>query len=253
MKSLIVTLSLLTVGGGQAVAGKRPSFLKKLKTPHSNVYLPPISRCLVGVGVGCHAFSWALLAAGIIFPELSTGPVGSILNVTGGVSFVGGLVYGYARRNRVTEGEEIGAPVIYLDDYGDLRDGKVVASSNFGRKLLVEGRGSAPIDFKMVRGYRDKHHIYRPVEILSEVGQVESLIRVGYVVSLLEGGFYELELLAEIDPSAVDLDDPDAPYVDYAIKPYRVFIDKDVAFEDGGFRFNGRMAGVVYENLLITL
>lgn len=253
MKSLVIT-TLLTFGGGQAVAGKGPSFFKKLKTPHSSVYLPPVSRCLVGVGVGCHAFSWALWSATeFIFPELSTGPVGSIANVGGAVSFMGGLLYGHARRNRVTEGEEIGAPVLYLDDYGNLRDGEVVASATFGRKLLVEGRGSTPIDFKMVRGYRDKHHIYRPVEILSEVGQVESSIRVGYVVGVLEGGFYELELLAEIDPSTVDLDDSYTSYIDHALEPYRVFIDKDVAFEDGGFRFNRSVAGVVYENLLNTL
>ena len=250
MRSLVITLSLLTIGSNQAIAGKRPFILKKMKTPHSSVYLPPVSRCLVLAGVGCMAFSFALLPVGSMFPELSMGGVGSIANVTGFASFVGGLAYGYARRNRVTEGEEIGAQVIYLDDYGDIRRGEVVASNSYGSKLLVEGRGDSPIDFKMRRGFLGKHHIYRPVEVLSQVGKTESLRRVGYVVSVLDGGFYELELIAEVD--FYDLENPHL-YSERAIEPYRVFIDENVAFEDGGFRFDRRVAGVVYENLFKTL
>lgn len=266
MKILVSSLLLLTISSNQVMAGRGPSLLKKgstllkeMKTPSSFFYHPPVSRCLVLAGAGCMALSVALIPVGAIFPGLSMGGVGATTAFTGLSVYLGGLVYGnYARNNRVTEGEEIGAQVRYLDKgvvASVVREGEVVATNAYGRKLFVEWHGKSPVSFKMRKGWgwKENHHVYQPVEVLAEVGKEGTSHHVGYVVGVLDDGFYELELIAEVDASVIDLDDPHKSYLDQAIKPYRVFIDEKVAFEDGGFRFNNQVVGVVYENLFNTL
>lgn len=246
MKSLTFFLLLVVVGGDQAIAGKGLSWLKKWKTPSSSLYLPRVSRCLVAGGFSCQIV-W--VASSVSSEPLL--PATAILGFIGTVSVVGGYLYAYARRNHVTEGEQIGVQVFYLDDHGVPKRGEVVASSSYEYKLLVKGHEPRPIDFKITRGYSNRHDIYRPVEILAKTGDSEAIRHVGYVVNVFNDGFYELELLAEIDPS-IDIDHTQS-YLDYAIEPYRVIVDKDLALEDGGFTFNREVAGAVYENLVQTL
>ena len=60
-----------------------------------------------------------------------------------------------------------------------------------------------PVDFKIY--FKHKHRdTYRSVEILSEAGNAEAPRQVGRVVNVFHDGFYELELLAEIDSSQPD-------------------------------------------------
>ena len=248
MKALVIVLSLMVVGSNQAMAGKRMSsvknFLQEWKTPSSALYLPRISRYLVGGGFCCHLF---LIGKWFFAP---TDPATSlVISLVGAAGVLGGVSYGLSRRSHVKEGEEIGVKVLYLDDYGELRSGEVVSIAAYGRELRVEGHGPMSIDFKIRKSIlmSSKTDIYRAVEILSEAGNAESLRHVGYVVEVLNNGFYQLELLAEVDPS-IDID-PSRDYLDHAIEPYRIIIDEAVAFEDGGFRFDRRVSGVVYENL----
>lgn len=57
---------------------------------------------------------------------------------------------------------------------------------------------------------------------------------VGYVFDVLDDGFYELKLLAEVDPAV----DSAQHYVHYvAIEPYQIIINENVPLEEGGFRF----------------
>ena len=242
MKALIVVVSLTVLSSSQAVAGKRFSFLREWKTPSSAVFMPRISRNLIAGGLSTTLFS---AAGAALLPEVAAVSLGA----AGIISVAAGVAWGFGNGGDITEIEQVDTQVLYLDEAGALQYGKVVSATARahalrvagqaehpplvydGRELQVERQLSMnPIDFKIY--FRHKHRdTYRPVEILSEAGNAEAPRQVGRVVNVFHDGFYELELLVEVNPSQ-----PDEGHV--AIEPYRIIVNENVALEDGGFRFS---------------
>ena len=243
MKASVIVVALAMLSGSQAIAGKRLSFLTKWTTPSSNFYHPRISRYLIvgGLSVGI-----ASIGVSFLSPEMAR--IGMKTAVAGNFSILGGALWAYIRSDRVTEVEQVGTEVLYLDDRGNLKRGEVTSATLASSKLRIEGQAPIPIvfdgrelqieaqvpmmpiDFKIV--FNPEHaDIYRSVEVLA--GNAEALRHVGYVVNVFDEGFYELELLAEVDPSQ--------PHVEHvAIEPYRIIIDENVPPEEGGFRFSDK-------------
>ena len=248
MKALFVVASLAAINSNQAIAGKSLHFfrdlhfLKEWRTPSSVIFMPRISRKLIAGGLSTALLSVAGVA---LLPEATAGALGA----AGIISIAAGAAWGFGNGDDITEIEQFGAQVLFLDEAGALQFGKVISATKFANALRIAGQAEPPplvydgrelqvesqtpmipIDFKLF--FKHKHHdVNRSVEILSEAGNAEAPRQVGRVVNVFHDGFYELELLVEVNPSQ-----PDEGHV--AIEPYRIIVNKNVSQEDGGFRFS---------------
>ena len=231
MKALVLVISLATLSSGQAVAGKGLSLLKQLATPSSDFYVPRLSRYLIAGGIGVSIVS---VAGAFLYPEHSS--LFAMTSLTGALSAASGAFWGFYRWDKVGQAREqeryLGTEVLYLDDNGDLQRGEVTSATLGGAKLLIEGQAPTDdhINFKIsfLRNYHPD--TYRWVEVLADNAERH----LGYVFDVLDDGFYELKLLAEVDP-AVDSSQHHIHHV--TIEPYQIIINENVPLEEGGFRF----------------
>jgi len=233
VKASVIVMSLAMLSSSQALAGKRLSFLKKFTTPASDFYVPHFSRYLLAGGLGVNIVSVA--GALFLFPEHSA--LFAKASFTGTLSATSGFFWALYRWDKVRQVRNqeryLGIEVLYLDDDGDLQRGEVTSATLGGTKLRIEGQ--APIDdhinFKIAFLLNYHPDTNRSVEVLADNAERH----VGYVFNVLDDGFYELKLLAEVDP---DVDDSSYHYVHHvAIEPYQIIINENVPLEEGGFRF----------------
>ena len=234
MKALMLVMSLAMLSGGQAIAGKRLSFLNKFTIPSSDLYVPRLSRYLLAGGLGVSIVSVAGVS---LFPEHSS--LFATASLTGALSATGGAFWAFYQRDKVkARGEQeryLGTEVLYLDDNGDLQRGEVTSAPLGSRELRIEGQAPTDdhINFKIA--FLLNHHpdIYRSVEVLADNAERH----VGYVFDVFDDGFYELKLLAEVDPDV----DYSLHYVHHVtIEPYQIIINENVPLEEGGFRFSDK-------------
>lgn len=183
---------------------------------------------------------------------LMSGDVHSSIPIVGGVvttattlgTFVVGCIMGAKTQKRVIG--YVGKHIIYRDDAGNLKSGTVVRHNLINNDKYTEMDivdEDTTIDFKDIVATQILNHrdVGREIEILTEADDTQALHYAGQVVHVFDNGFYELELIAKVDPMQNPLFTDDiATDSSHAIEiePRRIIIDKNSSLKDGGFRFS---------------